>query len=495
MIKSERLFNRSVQSILLAVILLPGVSQAAVFINEVAWMGSDASANYEWIELYNDGPATAVDGWILSDGRNLSIELAGTVSANSYAVLERTSDESVAGSAFLIYTGALPNTGGTLRLETAQGQLVDLVSGGDGWEQIGGDNTTKETAQYTSKGWITAVATPGALNSTQSTVIKEEKKDVDKEEDKTDATADEPEQTQSSPRSKGSSNAETVRLTLPDVTLDLAIDAQSIGYINQTIPLRAEASGIGKDLLNSLEYQWNFGDGNTGQSADTTHRYQFPGTYIVTLYAQYKRQKQITRHQITILPVELSLSKNANGDIQLNNDSPYEVDISGYTVVAHDTFTFPKYSLILPNQTITLPRTTLTNSNNVMIAVYDTQRLQVATNIPLTTNQFVLANASAQSLATFTSGITNTYTPSRVTYKAPTTPKRVQAPAPEPVEEETTIDSAEFTNSIPPSVSIQASSVTSSPTRTQRLSYVGLAIIILLTLLFTYLTPRRNKGE
>ena len=95
---------------------------------------------------------------------NLSINLTGVISPGAFAVLERTSDDSAPGSAFLIYTGALVNTGATLTLRDASGVIVDQVAGGENWQDIGGDNVTKETAQYTTAGWVTDVPTPGSAN-------------------------------------------------------------------------------------------------------------------------------------------------------------------------------------------------------------------------------------------------------------------------------------------------------------------------------------------
>ena len=43
----------------------------------------------------------------------------------------------------------------------------------------------------------------------------------------------------------------------------------------------------------------------------------------------------VSRHEITILPVEISLTKNQAGDIQVNNDSPYEIDVSGYKLAGN----------------------------------------------------------------------------------------------------------------------------------------------------------------
>ncbi len=358
---------------LLLLLLIPGVVDAAVSISEVAWMGSTASANAEWIELHNDGTSVVnVDGWVLSDGMNLSITLSGSLSAGDYVVLERTSDETVSGTAFLIYTGALVNTGATLSLIDATGWVVDRVAGGENWEQIGGDNVTKETSQYTSKGWVTAVATPQSPPPLQSTPVVNDEDGEDKEVD---------ESTQSTTRSNKKTSSETVRLTLPDVTLQLAIDAQSLGYVNQPLLMRVTPSGIGETLIDSLSYEWNFGDGMVSDSKEPTHMYAFPGTYVVTLRAHFARQEQVTRHEVTILPVQFSITKNAAGDVQLNNDSPYEVDISGYRLRGSELFTFPPYSIILPNETITIHRKKVEGTPGVMVALYDQMGVLVASTV------------------------------------------------------------------------------------------------------------------
>ncbi len=336
------------RGILLGVLFfIPSATEAAVVISEVAWMGSTASANHEWIELQNTGAAVDVSGWTLTDGMNLSITLEGIIPAQSYVVLERTSDETVSGSAFLIYTGALVNTGAVLELKRADSGLEDQVAGGENWSFIGGDNITKETAQYTSGGWVTGTPTPGTANRVSNTPPVQEEDDTKKDDTtKSDTVTS----------AKKSSSGETVRLVLPPVSLKLAIDAQKIGYVNQPIPFTVEASGIGKNLISSLVYEWNFGDGNIASTKSPTHTFSYPGTYAVVAYASYGRQKQLHRHDITILPVDISVTKSERGDVQISNDSPYEIDVSEYTVFAGKTFTFPKFSLLLPNQTVTLPK-------------------------------------------------------------------------------------------------------------------------------------------
>jgi hypothetical protein len=356
------------------VLVVPWSAEAAISISEVAWMGNSESANHEWIELHNDGAAVNVAEWVLRDGANIEIVLSGTIPADSYVVLERTDEASAPGSAFLLYTGALVNTGATLRLERADGSLVDQVSGGKNWEAIGGDNTTKETAQYTSAGWITAEATPGGPPPAVATQPAEE---ADNEE--SDVT--EPEtRTVAAERSSGSS--ETVQLTLPDVTLQLAVEGLSKGYVRQELLFAVEPSGIGKHLIDSLSYEWNFGDGSTATGKEVSHVYEYPGTYVLTVWGGFKRQEQVARHEVTVLPVVLSLTTNEAGDVQLNNDSPYEIDISGYKVKGREDFVFPARSIILPYGTITLPQERVGASELAMVAVYDTAAELVASRIP-----------------------------------------------------------------------------------------------------------------
>lgn len=350
------------------VFLFPVAANAGVSISEVAWMGSAESANYEWIELHNDGAAIDATDWVLTDSQNLQIVLAGVIPADAYVVLERTSDDSAAGSAFLIYTGALVNTGATLRLERADGSLVDQVVGGEGWEHIGGDNVTKETAQHTSAGWVTAAATPGRAITT--TKIE-------------GAAADNPETPSvDSARRQGSVTRVIEPLQLPGVTLELEVTAPAVGYVHQAIPFTVDASGIGDSLIDSLQYEWNFGDGFTARQQTTEHVYQYPGTYVVTVYGGYKRQEQVARHEVTILPVAVSLTSNDAGDVQVNNDSPYEIDLSGFRVRGDAEFLFPDRTILLPNQTITIPQQLLGKTTNKMIAVYDAESALAAALLP-----------------------------------------------------------------------------------------------------------------
>jgi beta-lactamase superfamily II metal-dependent hydrolase len=113
-----------------------GGNPPAVAINEVAWMGSSASAYDEWIELYNNtNAAINLTGWrILDDNGAQTYNLSGTIPANGYFLIERTSVVTSVTHDVLMSNLSLANTGDTLELQDASGTRVDIVNtGGGAW--------------------------------------------------------------------------------------------------------------------------------------------------------------------------------------------------------------------------------------------------------------------------------------------------------------------------------------------------------------------------
>jgi hypothetical protein len=118
------------------------VSAGDVVINEVAWMGTQASASDEWIELYN---STSQDidltGWTLEsitdgtpsftfDATNCSHLI---IPAQGYFLLERTDDNAISDiAADCIYTGSLVNSGESLALKDPFGTVIDTANGDHG---------------------------------------------------------------------------------------------------------------------------------------------------------------------------------------------------------------------------------------------------------------------------------------------------------------------------------------------------------------------------
>jgi len=388
MIKVKEIF------IFLFFITCPSFTQAAVIINEVAWMGSKESANHEWIELYNSGnEAVVVEGWTLEDGANLKIKLTGSISANSYAVLERTSDDSATGPAFLIYTGALINTGATLTLRNENGAIADQVFGGDSWQEIGGDNVTKETAQYTENGWVTDSPTPGQKNGSGRVGVVDEKKESGIAKSTTNNT-----------KTTNDKTAIVISKTPPNSTspLSLTVDAPEITFVNQKTKFTVipKLTSMVQNLsLKSLIYDWNFGDAYVDGGRESEHIFSFPGSYVVTVSARVNGKEVLERKEIKVLPVSFSLTKNENGDLQINNNAPYAVDLSNYKIVGTKTVVFPENSAILPKSTVTIAKNRLLQKADELVVLYDALG-NLVTSTWSKTNPF-LEKATNNSLVVF----------------------------------------------------------------------------------------------
>jgi len=118
---------------------------ADLVISEIAWAGTAASANDEWIELQNiGGDAIELEGWRLLIGESPDVatiaihlgEVAGktvesrtaTLAPGAFLLLERTDDTTVSDiMADIIYTGTLSNSGVMLYLVDPAGTTVDRV--------------------------------------------------------------------------------------------------------------------------------------------------------------------------------------------------------------------------------------------------------------------------------------------------------------------------------------------------------------------------------
>jgi DNA/RNA endonuclease YhcR with UshA esterase domain len=73
------------------------IAPGAVVINEIAWGGTKAGAEDEWLELYNTTALTiTLDGWRITSARGLNLNLSGTrIGPHSYYLIERTDDSPV----------------------------------------------------------------------------------------------------------------------------------------------------------------------------------------------------------------------------------------------------------------------------------------------------------------------------------------------------------------------------------------------------------------
>lgn len=162
------------------------INTKPVIFNEIAWMGTEADYNDEWIELYNiSGQDVDLKNWKIeayNGAPNFTFFDASrdtmTISANSYFLLERTGDETVFNiAADFIYTGAMTNkeSGGEyLYLKDSNNIIIDEVI-----SFYAGDNVSKKTMERVrsdvgsniSANWLTYEGEGGAAQDAEGNAI------------------------------------------------------------------------------------------------------------------------------------------------------------------------------------------------------------------------------------------------------------------------------------------------------------------------------------
>ncbi|HPV70754.1 MAG TPA: lamin tail domain-containing protein, partial [Candidatus Magasanikbacteria bacterium] len=110
----------------------PLATNGLVVINEIAWGGTQAATNDEWLELYNAADFDIdLSSWTLTDGNDLEVVFATStvIARGQYFLLERTSDNTISTkTADLVYVGSLRDGGEKLILKNGAGQVVDEVN-------------------------------------------------------------------------------------------------------------------------------------------------------------------------------------------------------------------------------------------------------------------------------------------------------------------------------------------------------------------------------
>jgi hypothetical protein len=357
--------NKFFQIIFFAVVFLgmPVFARADVHINEVAWMGTTGSQYEEWIELYNDGSATSLDGWKIykAGGSTTLISLSGSISAGQYLLVCRTTPSvpnPLSGSCDV--TGSfggsgLNNTSEHIILKNSGGTSVDEINATSGWPA--GDSSTKDTMQKSGSGWITSPGTPGAANASNDNGGGGGNNDDDtNEEDQEEDTTEETESI---------SSAETAKIY---PTRLLKVEAPKIVIVGSPAHFKAQALDYDRSDMFKGHYTWNMGDGKVREFAlgfrETNdgfdYVYEYPGTYSVSVKYYHSFLDDVPaeleqRFTIEATSAAVTVSRvYPDGAIELKNTSGNALDVSGWVIrdITGKTFTIPEDSFLAPGKTV-----------------------------------------------------------------------------------------------------------------------------------------------
>jgi len=123
-----------------------------IAINEIAWMGTKANPNQEWIELYNNTEENInLTNWKLIVKNKFEINLGETIQAQGFYLLENNEETISDIAADLIYTGNLSDSGEKLELYDEFGNLVEAVDCSSSW--FAGEGTGKTSMERINSGW------------------------------------------------------------------------------------------------------------------------------------------------------------------------------------------------------------------------------------------------------------------------------------------------------------------------------------------------------
>lgn len=344
-------------------LFLPASALANVRINEVAWMGDAISSAHEWVELYNDTDTPQdLSGWKLvatetdnDEKEKFSIALSGTVAGKGYFLVESKHSANDASaylaSDFTSVSFSLINGGETLRLRNTDNSVINEVKSPfkTKWEK--GDNTTKETMQWSASGWITAPATPREKNAEVDT----EAPDTD-----TDTDSDTP-TTTTSPSSTLDTSAHVSPLPLSSFSQkqELFLSAGRNRIVAAGSPVSFEAFAIdAKGVKNSgITAKWSFGDGGELGGTSVRHTYEYPGEYIVILRANAGGNEAVSRAEIKVFAPKIAISVEPDGAVSLFNNSEYEINVGGWKIsVCAAAFTLAEDTILKAGKKITFPK-------------------------------------------------------------------------------------------------------------------------------------------
>jgi len=100
-----------------------------VVINEIAWMGTIADSDHEWIELYNSSSSEVVlDGWKIQD-KTSEYELQGTIPAGGYYLIEQDEQATDVIADLVVSALNLTNSGEQLLLVNDDDEIIDVANG------------------------------------------------------------------------------------------------------------------------------------------------------------------------------------------------------------------------------------------------------------------------------------------------------------------------------------------------------------------------------
>jgi hypothetical protein len=341
--------------------IAPTSAHAQISINEIMYDPSGADGGREWIELYNDGAAdvivvggTVSGSWRVCDGATLAdcsnhtlvIDTAkgigrGTLTVPAGGFLVVASDPNVFvnayGGSFSVAKSSigLTNTAGVVALVGGDGTVIDSVT----YTKDDGAAGDGNSLQRIGGGWGGASPTPGAANARAAASPRNGGQVAG-------ASYDDPE----SPVFE--TGTATVHAKPPSKPLAADAGPDRTVMAGADVVFEADVRGREGEIMIAASHRWTFGDGSTGDGRTVTHRFAYPGKYVVVLTANFGLEDAMDKVIVTVVEPTLQVSRTADA-VALTNTSGTELDISHWRLRAGGlAYELPDNTFVLPHETI-----------------------------------------------------------------------------------------------------------------------------------------------
>ncbi len=315
------------------VFLLCATSVFSLEITEINYdlEGSDSVLPSEWIEIYNDSISEIEIEKVkfLESGSYHNINEYGSsgivIPVGAYVIVAHRADlffDFYPTFSGLVFDSSfsLLNTGETLKLTDDNQVELDSFTYSSADGAAGDGNTLHKNGTVI----VSGIPTPG--ETYQQSQIQESAPETD--------------------TSTSSSTTQSLK-----TTYEIVVEGNLFTGVVNNFFVRAKKGT--QTMIPSVH--WNFGDTNTTEGSEVFYFYEKPGTYHITA-SDKKTEDVITTLVVVITEPTIKIEKNGK-EHKLTNMSNSSINVSKWSVADRNTtlFVFPKHSILLRNQSITLP--------------------------------------------------------------------------------------------------------------------------------------------
>jgi hypothetical protein len=327
-------------------LLIPFVSHAQIVITEIMYDPAGADTKREWIEVFNESNQEIdLTTWFFLENNvfhKITAHTSAILGPGAYAIIADSIPEVLAeySTIPLIFDSAfsLNNTGEPLSIANPSKEIKHTIT----YSSEFGANNDGNSLQINEGQIISAVPTPGLINSNTPQVPK------------SDTGSTNTSTNNSSTTTSQSTHTQQVPLTTYSASTPFKVGAGR----HRIVPMRTPIEFIAETshTEQSIKYNWNLGDLNTRLGQNITHIYKYPGTYQIVLTATSGQYTSVTRTKVTVIEPQIEITQDQSV-IQINNTSKEEINIGDFVLNFIDAdIKIPPNTIIEAGGSITISR-------------------------------------------------------------------------------------------------------------------------------------------